>query len=136
MRRWVQAEQEPDKPEVSVSTTIQVLGDMLFRPYIIDFIANMQMGVSTLYDTVEEDTNFGVLLHKEDLWSLYQFREEKSLLYHLCRSDYGRFELVNNPCQPSSGECIRCRAEAPQEIHGLWKLHNFEWIQSNGGEHV
>ena len=106
------------------------------KHWVTDFLSNMQNMRSPLYDTVEEDTNFGVLLHKEDLWSLYQFREEKSLLYHLCRSDYGRFELVNNPCQPSSGECIRCRAEAPQEIHGLWKLHNFEWIQSNGGEHV
>jgi hypothetical protein len=88
------------------------------------------------YNTVQEGTNFGVLLHKEDLWSLYQFEEEKSLLYHLCRNQYGRFELKNNPCHPSDSTCIECEKEAPEEIQGLWKLHNFEWIQRNGGSHV
>jgi hypothetical protein len=88
------------------------------------------------YHTVEEDTNFGVLLHKEGLWSLYQYREEKSLLYHLCRNQYGRFELKNNPCHPADGTCIECTKEAPDEIQGLWKLHNFEWIQQNGGGYV
>ena len=86
--------------------------------------------------TVMDDTNFGVLLHKEDLWSLYQFEEDKSLLYHLCRSQYGRFELSNNPCHPDDGTCIECDVQAPEEIHGLWKLHNFEWIQRNGGCHA
>jgi hypothetical protein len=84
------------------------------------------------YHTVKEDTNFGVLLHKEGLWSLYQFREERSLLYHLCRNRYGRFELKNNPCDPAHGACIECDKEAPDEIQGLWKLHNFEWIQQCG----
>ena len=121
---------------MSVSTTFQTLGDMLLRRYVTDFISNMQMGNPLGYSTVEEDTNFGVLLHKEDLWSLYQFKEEKSLLYHLCREDQGRFELKNTPVSPEDGHCWRCRALAPEEIHGLWKLHNFEWIQQNGGEHV
>ncbi len=111
--------------------------DVLMQKYTVDFMAEMQNvgGLVGGYKTVEEDTNFGVLLHKEGLWSLYQFREEKSLLYHLCRSDYGRFVLVNNPCAPETSKCYMCRAEAPEEIKGLWTLHNFDWVQ-NGGEHV
>ena len=119
-----------------MTVSFKTLGDMLLRRYVTDFISGMQGAESPLRGTVEEDTNFGVLLHKEDLWSLYQFREEKSLLYHLCREDGGRFRLQNTPCSPENGQCWRCRAKAPDEIHGLWKLHNFEWIQQNGGEHV
>ena len=123
-----------------MSINFSTLGDLLHRKYVVQFVADMQNLKGTLtgmsWNTVQEDTNFGVLLHKEDLWSLYQFKEEKSLLYHLCRSQYGRFELKNNPCNPSDGKCIECGTQAPEEIHGLWKLHNFEWIQQNGGEHV
>ncbi len=86
--------------------------------------------------TVAEDTNFGALLFKEGLWSLYQYKEEKSLLYHLCRNQYGRFELRNNPCHPNDATCIECEVKAPEEIHGLWQLHNWEWIQQNGGNHA
>ena len=115
-----------------VSTTYKTL----LRQYTVDFISKMQtLKGPLMWDTIQDDTNFGVLLHKEGLWSLYQFKEEKSLLYHLCRNQTGRFELVNNPCHPSSSECVQCYAKAPTEIQGIWKLHNFDWIQRNGGEH-
>ena len=121
------------------------LGDLLLRRYVTDFVSNMQNLAAPLFtmyggmvswNTVAEDTDFGKLLHKKDLWSLYKFKEEKSLLYHLCRNRYGRFELKNNPCAPEDGKCIECQEQAPEEIHGLWKLHNFEWIQQSGGEDV
>jgi hypothetical protein len=112
----------------SLSALAQVWSDNIDKLVQEHFMAG--------YNTVAEDTNFGALLHKEELWSLYQYREEKSLLYHLCRNKYGRFELKNNPCSPEDGKCIECYAQAPEEIHGLWKLHNFEWIQQNGGLHV
>ena len=120
-----------------MSVNVSTLGDLLLRKYVTQFVADMQnlKGIMS-WNTVQEDTNFGVLLHKEDLWSLYQFKEEKSLLYHLCRNKYGRFELNNNPCHPKDGTCTECSTQAPEEIHGLWKLHNFEWIQQNGGMHV
>ena len=88
------------------------------------------------WNTVQGDTDFGTLLHKEGLFSLYKFREDKSLLFHLCRESYGRFELKNTPCDPENGTCICCGTQAPEEIHGLWMLHNFDWIQQNGGPHV
>ena len=111
---------------------------MLLRQYIVDFTAQMQnlKGGSFVdgWHTVQEDTNFGKLLHKEGLWSLYQFREEKSIIYHLCRNHYGRMELMNNVCDPETSQCCVCKEQAPTEIQGLWKLHNFDWIQQNGGE--
>ena len=116
------------------------LGDLLLRQYVVDFVSQMQnlsmAGKIMNWHTVEEDTNFGKLLHKEDLWSLYQFREEKSLLYHLCRNEYGRMELRNNPCDPADGQCTVCQKQAPDEIKGLWTLHNFEWVQEQGEPHV
>jgi hypothetical protein len=122
-----------------VAVKFDTLGKLLLDNYVTQFMADMQNlkgGYMPGYNTVAEDTNFGVLLHKEELWSLYQYKEEKSLLYHLCRNLYGRFELNNNPCSPEDGKCIACDNQAPEEIHGLWKLHNFEWIQQNGGVHV
>jgi hypothetical protein len=105
----------------------------LLDKYVIQWTVNIQNLVAQQQGfhmaTVAEDTNFGVVLHKEDLWSLYQYKEEKSLLYHLCRLRYGRFELKNHPCAPADGKCIECNETAPDEIHGLWKLHNFKWIQ-------
>ncbi len=111
------------------------LGDMLLRTYVTDFALQMQTWKGGLmsWNTVHEDTNFGKLLHKEELWSLYQYQEEKSLLYHLCRNLYGRMELNNNVCDPESTVCSACNEKAPDEIKGLWTLHNFEWIQQNGG---
>ena len=78
-----------------MSTTYKTL----LGQYVVEFISKMQtLKGPLMWDTIQDDTNFGVLLHKEGLWSLYQFKEEKSLLYHLCRNDFSRFELVNNPC--------------------------------------
>lgn len=116
---------------------LNALSDALLRQYVVDFTAGMQNlkgGFVGSWHTVHEDTNFGKLLHKEDLWSLYQFKEEKSLLYHLCRNYYGRMELVNTPCDPETAQCSACDEQAPDEIKGLWTLHNFDWIQQNGGE--
>ncbi len=28
--------------------------------------------------------------------------------------------------------CLYCGEYPPEDMMGLWKLHNFEWIQSNG----
>jgi hypothetical protein len=109
--------------------------DALLAKYTVAFMAKMQKKVVPLsmsgYNTVEEDTNFGVMLHKEGLWSLYRFRDNRSLLYHLCRNQYGRFELKNNPVHPNSSECVECNKVAPDEIRGLWTLHNFEWVQTH-----
>ena len=123
-----------------MSVYCNTLGSVITDAYINNFIAEIQQPgiVEQLmkWNAIEEDTNFGKLLHKEGLWSLYQYKEEKSLVYHLCRETYGRIELRNSPCQPENGRCIVCAAEAPDEIKGLWTLHNFEWIQQNGGEIV
>jgi hypothetical protein len=78
---------------------------------------------------VREQTNFGKLLHKEGLWSLYAYEGEKSLMFHLCRGFQG-LRQENSPVDPHDSRCVACRREAPDEIRGLWTLHNFEWIQS------
>ena len=88
------------------------------------------------YIEVRDRTDFGVLLHKEKLWSLYKFDEGRSLLYHLCRGRDGvpaGARLVNAPVHPDDGECSSCGSKSPDEIRGLWTLHNFDWIQKNGG---
>ncbi len=89
-----------------------------------------------MWNTIEDDTNFGKLLHKEGLWSLYQYREERSLLYHLCRNDRNRMALENSPCSPEDSTCFMCDTVAPDEIRGIWTLHNFDWVQENGGRGV
>jgi hypothetical protein len=121
-----------------MSTKVNTVVNNLLKQYTVKFIADVQnlKGGDMSWNTVGEDTDFGVLLHKEGLWSLYKYREEKSLLYHLCRNKYGRFDLHNNPCSPEDGRCSECNGQPPVEIHGLWKLHNFDWIQQNGGSHV
>lgn len=85
------------------------------------------------HSDIRDNTDFGQLLHKEGLWSLYKYKKEKSLLYHLCRG-YSGMQQSNNPVRPVTGGCTACDSEAPDEIRGLWTLHNFDWIQRSGGE--
>lgn len=85
-------------------------------------------GTTMYYRDVKESTNFGRLLHKEGLWSLYQFAEDRSIMYHLCRGYMG-FKQENLPVNPDDGRCFGCGLEAPDEIRGLWTLHNFDWVQ-------
>ena len=86
----------------------------------------------TMYpEDLRERTDFGQLLHKEGLWSLYKFDEGRSLLYHLCRG-YTGMKQENRPVEPGTGECVACDSIAPEEIRGLWTLHNFDWVQSEG----
>lgn len=89
-------------------------------------------GDTMIHSNVRENTDFGKLLHKEGLWSLYTYAEGKSLLYHLCRG-YGGMNQVNSPVRPKTGDCTACGRKAPDEIRGLWTLHNFDWIQRSGG---
>jgi hypothetical protein len=90
-------------------------------------------GDTMYYSEIHDLTNFGKLLHKEGLWSLYAYADEKSLLYHLCRG-YQGMSQDNNPVDPRTGQCSACHKEAPDEIRGLWTLHNFEWIQRSAGD--
>ena len=88
------------------------------------------------HSNIRENTDFGKLLHKEGLWSLYTYDGNttgKSLLYHLCRGLAG-VEQENSPVRPRTGDCTRCGSKSPDEIRGLWTLHNFDWIQKSGGE--
>lgn len=118
--------------------TFNTLGDMLLRRYVVDFVSQMQNLQSPIHGAmsmwnIEEDTEFGTLLHKEGLWSLYKYKKEKSILYHLCRNEYDRMRLYNNAVDARSGRCSYCDSQAPDEIRGLWKLHNWEWVQQHGG---
>jgi len=80
------------------------------------------------HSIVQSVTNFGKLLHKEGLWSMYQYEENKSLMYHLCRGFAG-IRQDNYPVDPANSRCSACSLEAPDEIRGLWMIHNFDWIQ-------
>lgn len=92
-------------------------------------------GPAMKYREIHELTNFGKLLHKEGLWSLYSYAEEKSLMFHLCRGWDGMSQ-DNSPVDPASGQCSACGKESPDEIRGIWTLHNFDWIQKNAGGEV
>ena len=88
-------------------------------------------GDTMYFDEIRDNTDFGQLLHKEGLWSLYKFDEGRSLLYHLCRG-YEGLKQENSPVRPEDGQCVACESMAPEEIRGLWTLHNFDWVQSEG----
>ena len=88
-------------------------------------------GDTMYFDGIRDNTDFGQLLHKEGLWSLYKFEEGRSLLYHLCRG-YKGLKQENSPVRPEDGQCVACESMAPEEIRGLWTLHNFDWVQSEG----
>ena len=95
-------------------------------------IRNMSAPGDTMYfEEIRDNTDFGQLLHKEGLWSLYKFEEGRSLLYHLCRG-YKGLKQENSPVRPEDGQCVACESMAPEEIRGLWTLHNFDWVQSEG----
>ena len=82
------------------------------------------------YSYIKEQTDFSKLLHKEGLWSLYTYADSRSLMYHLCRG-YGGIKQENSPVRPESGSCSACDLDAPDEIRGLWTLHNFDWVQGD-----
>lgn len=87
----------------------------------------------TMYNTsIRENTDFSKLLHKEGLWSLYTYGEGRSLMYHLCRG-YEGLKQENSPVRPKTGDCTACDSKSPDEIRGLWTLHNFDWVQESGG---
>ena len=86
-----------------------------------------------MYNTsIRENTDFSKLLHKEGLWSLYTYVEGRSLMYHLCRG-YEGLKQENSPVRPKTGDCTACGSKSPDEIRGLWTLHNFDWVQESGG---
>lgn len=86
-------------------------------------------GDTMTYSTeIRETTDFGKLLHKEGLWSLYTYEDTKSLMYHLCRG-YAGMRQENSPVDPENGACSACGSSAPDEIRGLWTLHNFDRVQ-------
>ena len=89
----------------------------------------MQQSQGTLmnYSNITDLTNFGKLLHKDGLWSLYSFDDTLSIMFHLCRG-HGHIQR-NSPVDPNTGRCSACTRDAPDEIQGLWKLHNWERIQ-------
>ena len=88
----------------------------------------------TMYNShIRKNTDFGQLFHKEGMWSLYKYGDGRSLMYHLCRT-YAGYDLVNSPVRPRTGDCSTCGSKSPDEIRGLWTLHNFDWIQS-GSDH-
>ena len=90
-------------------------------------------GATMSYSLIEERTDFGVLLHKEGLWSLYRYANGKSLMYHLCRGYVG-MKQENSHVRPRTGDCTACGSKSPDEIRGLWTLHNFEWVQKFGSD--
>ncbi len=139
MQAGVPAWTRPDGPEVSVrtKTLAETLNAETLTAHYMDAYSNAIHNLgNSRWNTIEDDTNFGKLLHKEGLWSLYQYREEKSLLYHMCRNEYGRMELVNSNCDSMTSRCTMCDKTAPDEIKGIWTLHNFDWVQENGGRDV
>ncbi len=109
--------------------TIAGVLDARFKAAFMQGIKDLgDPGGTMYYEEVRESTDFGQLFHKEGLWSLYKYEEGRSLLYHLCRG-YKGLKQDNNPVESSTGRCSSCGSEAPDEIRGLWTLHNFDWIQ-------
>ena len=93
-------------------------------------------GDTMFHSDIRENTDFGKLLHKEGLWSLYTYDGlGQSLLYHLCRG-YDGMVQSNNPVRPRTGDCTACGSKSPDEIRGLWTLHNFDWVQSGAESDV
>ena len=52
----------------------------------------------------------------------------ESWVYHYCERANG---WISCGCI-GSGRCGQCRAKIPDEIWGLWKLHNWDHIQVIG----
>ena len=66
--------------------------------------------------------NFEKLLYKEGLWSLYGTNEKDSIaMCHLCRDN--KSELTNHVV--SQGNCTYCGQVPPDEISGVFKMHNW-----------
>ena len=133
----MQASQGGSDPQVSILTGVSI-ADLLAANFKQAFmeaqwkVMSVQgdPGDTMYYEEVRESTDFGQLFHKEGLWSLYKYEECRSLLYHLCRG-YKGLKQDNNPAEFKTGRCTSCGSEAPDEIRGLWTLHNFDWIQQD-----
>lgn len=80
-----------------------------------------------------EDVKFGTLLHKEGLWSLYGTKGTASRIYHMCRDQ--KLRTINAVVNSFTYRCHNCGILAPDEIKGLFQLHNFEEIQERGPLH-
>lgn len=131
MQRRMPSDSEGSEPQViDIEKMIKEAVDHAFKVGWSK-IALSGPGDTMYYEGIRERTNFGQLLHKEGLWSLYKFDEGRSLLYHLCRG-YAGLKQENSPADPRDGQCSACESPAPDEIRGLWTLHNFEWIQRGG----
>lgn len=131
----MQADRETSDPQVKNTHTLAAMieADLkaIFRQGMKNLGALGVPGDTMYYYDIRDRTNFGQLLHKEGLWSLYKFDECRSLLYHLCRGYLG-LKQENYPAEPGTGQCTGCNTEAPDEIRGLWTLHNFDWVQLGG----
>ena len=116
-----------------------LLSDGESHMLISAFIKQLQQGLKAIssnpgglmnYSNIKDLTNFGKLLHKDGLWSLYSFDDTLSIMFHLCRG-HGHIQR-NSPVDPNTGRCSACTRDAPDGIQGLWKLHNWERIQGYG----
>ena len=77
-------------------------------------------------------------LHVEDTWELDALprvgNNYASWIWHDClgrdetRAAGARWAV----CHCREGTCAACGAPIPDEILGLWKLHNWEQIQTEG----
>ena len=75
-------------------------------------------------------------LHKQDDWELRTLQDNKywgSWIYHRCETH--DVDANDNECTWSMsdchhGKCSWCDTPIPDEIYGIWKLHNFDslWL--------
>ena len=133
MPSGVQAREERNPSQVRTMNLEKLIEDEFKKQWDIAFkkmCVTIPIPGDTMYhDNIRELTDFGKLLHKEGLWSLYTYDEGRSLLYHLCRGlGYG-IKQANSPVRPRTGDCTACGSKSPDEIRGLWTLHNFDWLQ-------
>jgi hypothetical protein len=79
------------------------------------------------------------LMFSGDRWALYKVDTEhfESWVYHCCNPMAARFtvnrfltwtELLHHTVR-----CWKCKQECPDDILTVWKIHNFDGIQSAGG---
>ena len=76
-------------------------------------------------------------LHKVDNWEIRTTNESAKPLYGL-HSYIAHYCPVLKTCRywwalPLAGRCVGCNYPPPEDVLGLWKLHNFDYIQNGEG---